>query len=109
MSKTKELARIRHLFAANRPLFSALGNEERQDLMLIMLEGNDLSVDELAERTNLSRPTVSHHLKVLKDAGIILPQKKGNKTIYCMGPGEYLVSISELVNESKRLADKERK
>lgn len=106
MNKTNELARIRELFARNRPLFSALGNEERQDLMLIMLEGNELSVGELAQRTNLSRPTVSHHLKVLKSAGIILPQKKGNKIIYCMGPGQYLTSISMLIEEAKRLADK---
>ena len=51
MDHIKKLARIRTLFAKNRPYFSALGNEERQTLMLIMLEGNDLSVGELARRT----------------------------------------------------------
>lgn len=104
MKDAKELARIRSLFAQNRPLFSALGNEERQDLMLIMLEGNDLSVGELARRTDLSRPTVSHHLKILKEADIVTPHKQGNKTIYCMRPGRYLSSVSELIEEAKRLA-----
>lgn len=103
MGDLKSLARIRTLFAKNRPLFSALGNEERQELMLIMLEGNDLSVGELAERTELSRPTVSHHLRILQDAGIISPQKQGTKTIYCMRPGQYLASIAELIDEAKRL------
>ena len=104
MDHIKKLARIRTLFAKNRPYFSALGNEERQALMLIMLEGNDLSVGELARRTELSRPTVSHHLKILKDAGMVVPRKSGNKAIYCMRAGRYLESIAELIDEAKRLA-----
>lgn len=107
MGNVQELARIRALFRKNRPYFSALGNEERQALVLLMLEGRNLSVGELAERTRLSRPTVSHHLKILKDAGMVSPRKHGNKTIYCVKPGQYLTALGELINEAKRLAHKE--
>lgn len=109
MGSPKELAHMRALFAKSRPLFSALGNDERQELILIMLEGNNLSVGELAGRTELSRPTVSHHLKILKDVGMVSPHKQGNKTIYCMSASdEHLASTSELINEAKRLTNKER-
>lgn len=108
MGSPKELVHLRTLFAKNRPIFSALGNDERQELILIMLEGNNLSVGELASRTDLSRPTVSHHLKILKDVGMVSPYKHGNKTIYCMSASDkHLSSISELINEAKRLSNKE--
>ena len=101
----QQLAHIRMLFSKNRPLFSALGNEERQELILLMLEESNLSVGELAERTNLSRPTISHHLKILKEAGIVAPQRYGNKAIYCMQPGAYLTTMGELIDEAKRLIE----
>ncbi len=108
MGSPKELAHMRALFAKSRPLFSALGNDERQELILIMLEGNNLSVGELAGRTELSRPTVSHHLKILKDVGMVSPYKQGNKTIYCLSASDkHLGTIGDLINEAKRLTNKE--
>lgn len=39
-------------------------------------------VGEIAEKTNLSRPAVSHHLQILKDAGIVRVRKEGTKNFY---------------------------
>lgn len=39
-------------------------------------------VGEITEKTNLSRPAVSHHLQILKDAGLIKMRREGTKNYY---------------------------
>lgn len=79
MSQSENIDR---LFADHRSLFAALGDPVRQQLILLMLDGSRQSVAELALQTELSRPTISHHLKILKDARIITSQKVGTKIYY---------------------------
>lgn len=63
----------------------ALGDENRQYLILEMMRMgncNGVRVFEIAKRTNLSRPAVSHHMKILKEAGILKMRKEGTKNYY---------------------------
>jgi Bacterial regulatory protein, arsR family. len=53
---------------------TALGDPSRQHIILEMMQMNDCNgsrVIEITEKTDLSRPAVSHHLQILKDAGIV--------------------------------------
>ncbi|MFJ5766507.1 ArsR/SmtB family transcription factor [Lysinibacillus sp. NPDC093210] len=63
----------------------AIGDETRQSILLVLM-GTDcqtgLRVGEITEQTHLSRPAVSHHLKILRGAGIILMRKEGTKNFY---------------------------
>ena len=43
-------------------------------------------VGEIAEKTNLSRPAVSHHLQIMKDVGIIRVRREGTKNYYYFDP-----------------------
>lgn len=64
--------------------FSAIGDETRQTILLVLLE-SDLSgvrVGEIAKRSYLTRPSVSHHLQILKNAGIVAMRKEGTKNYY---------------------------
>lgn len=66
-------------------LFVALGDESRQGIIIEMMKMGDCNgarVGEITERTHLSRPAVSHHLQILKDAGIIKRRKEGTKNYY---------------------------
>lgn len=92
-----QLDKIRQLFTQSLPLFNALGDPIRQQLILLMLDGSRKSVAELAAQTELSRPTISHHLKILKDAHIVTSQKVGRKIYYCPVMGRYFAPIRELV------------
>lgn len=68
-----------------RRILSAIGDPNRQHLVLEMLEignVNGMRVGEIVEKTHLSRPAVSHHLKVLKDVGIVRMRKEGTKNFY---------------------------
>lgn len=90
--------KIRYLFAQNLPLFSALGDPVRQQLILFMLDGSRQSVAELASQTELSRPTISHHLKILKDAHLITSQKVGTKVYYSPQTGRQYELLRELAD-----------
>ena len=64
------------------PLLSAIGDGNRQGIMIALLETPGMRVEEIREHLNLSRPAVSHHLKMLKDAGAIVMLRKGTMNFY---------------------------
>lgn len=70
--------------------FRALGDETRMDL-LAALQGDELSVGELAEVVGVAQPGVSRHLAALRDAGLVAARKQGAATFYRIVPGEALL------------------
>lgn len=89
--------KIQTLFEKSLPLFDALGDPLRQQLIILMMDGSRRSVAELAAETHVSRSTVSHHLKVLKDAHIIADKKVGTKIFYYPKISQYFQPVKELV------------
>src|SRR5688572_13763108 len=59
----------------------ALGDEHRQRILLTFDKGEQLTVGQIAEVSTLSRPAVSHHLKILRRCGILEAEKIG-KEVY---------------------------
>jgi DNA-binding transcriptional ArsR family regulator len=71
------------LFRECIPYFEVLADENRQRLVLALAEGHEtLNVGALTDRVSLSRPAVSHHLKVLLQAGVVGLTKKGTESYY---------------------------
>jgi ArsR family transcriptional regulator, arsenate/arsenite/antimonite-responsive transcriptional repressor len=62
-------------------VFIALGHEHRQRIMLTFQKGERLTVGQISEVSTLSRPAVSHHLKILRTAGVLEAEKIG-KEVY---------------------------
>jgi DNA-binding transcriptional ArsR family regulator len=65
--------------------WSALGDRTRRTIFE-RLADRPCAVGELARGLPVSRPAVSQHLKVLKDAGLIVDQAAGNRRIYRLNP-----------------------
>jgi DNA-binding transcriptional ArsR family regulator len=63
-------------------VFEALGDEQRQRIILSFEPKERLNVGQISEGSRLSRSTVSHHLKVLHDAGALKRQKIGKEVYY---------------------------
>ena len=65
-----------------------MGDETRQHIILEMMrmDYNGSRVIDITKRTNLSRLAVSHHLQILKDAGIVKMRKEGTMTYYYLDP-----------------------
>jgi ArsR family transcriptional regulator, arsenate/arsenite/antimonite-responsive transcriptional repressor len=60
-------------------VFVALGDEHRQRILLTFEKGERLTVGQIAEVATLSRPAVSHHLKILRQAGVLDAQREGRE------------------------------
>ncbi len=83
-SHKEEIQRLAEEFERCQKILLALGDENRQHLMLEMMRIGDcrgVRVGTITEKTHLSRPAVSHHLQILKDAGILKVRREGTKTI----------------------------
>jgi DNA-binding transcriptional ArsR family regulator len=65
--------------------WSALGDRTRRAIFERLAEG-PCAVVELAIGLPVSRPAVSQHLRVLKDAGLVLDQRAGNRNVYRVNP-----------------------
>lgn len=82
---TPEIAALSRELEICRRTLVALGDETRQHLMLEMMrigKCEGVRVGEITQGTHLSRPAVSHHLKVLREAGIVKMRREGTKNYY---------------------------
>ncbi len=93
---------------------TALGDPTRRAIFE-RLADHPLAVGELAAELPVSRPAVSQHLKVLKDAGLVLDRRAGNRRIYQLNPdgvGAMCAYLDQFWNRSlaafKAAAEQER-
>jgi DNA-binding transcriptional ArsR family regulator len=63
--------------------FDALGDHNRRAIVEL-LSGGDRSVQELADELPISRPAVSRHLRLLKDAGLVVDRPEGTRRLYSL-------------------------
>jgi DNA-binding transcriptional ArsR family regulator len=66
---------------AARDPFDALGDANRRALVRLLADG-DRSVRELADELPISRPAVSRHLRLLKQAGLVADRAEGTRRLY---------------------------
>lgn len=73
------------MFAYAAAGFAALGDPTRREIFARIAE-RPRAVGELARELPVSRPAVSQHLRVLKDAGLVMDRAEGNRRIYQADP-----------------------
>jgi len=109
MNKQDQLNLIKDDFINSQKVLLAIGDETRQAILMVLM-GTDcqtgLRVGEITEQTHLSRPAVSHHLKILRDAGVILMRKEGTKNFYYIDIRTKLGSLKNLVLDIETLLTK---
>lgn len=71
-----------NLFRKGMPIFGIFQDENRQKIILLLCKNKELTVNQITEQINLSRPAVSHHLKLMLDAGVIAVNKVGKERLY---------------------------
>ena len=88
-------------FKECRKAISAMGDETRQLILIALLESdfNGIRVGEITKKTHLSRPAVSHHLKILKEAEIVNVRREGTKNFYYLDSKKsQWENLTELMN-----------
>lgn len=79
-------------------VFTALGDEHRQRILLSFERGERLNVSQIAGVSTLSRPAVSHHLKLLREAGVLCSEKVG-KEVYFWVNKDFLIETFDNVRD----------
>jgi len=64
-------------------LFKALNDSTRREI-LQLLKGKDLTAGEIADQFNISKPSISHHLDLLRQAGLVVSVKEGQFIYYSL-------------------------
>src|SRR5262245_41702386 len=68
----------------NEDLLRALADSTRHRIMQLLTR-QELSVSELVDVLRLPQSTVSRHLKVLREAGLVIDRREGTTILYCLG------------------------
>jgi DNA-binding transcriptional ArsR family regulator len=88
-------------FRACGRVFDALGDRYRQDIVLLLAQDEQLNVNQITERLPLSRPAVSHHLKVLLHAGLVGMNRVSRENFYHLTLDDALASLRTLVEQAE--------
>lgn len=79
------------------PIFTMLQDENRQQILMLLFDNHSMTVSELTNNLNLSRPAVSHHLKLLLDCGLIKVVKNGKERIYSLNMDRAVTLLKSLL------------
>ena len=105
MSALEDLARV---FAECKPLFFASAFRDGFTLaitgfVLLLTEHQEMNVGQIAERLPLSRPAISHHLKILRQSGLVEVRQQGTENFHYLTPGPAIETVARLVLGLKAL------
>ena len=64
-------------------IFKALGDETRREI-LAMLRERDMTAGEIADAFHISKPSISHHLDLLRQAGLVTSERNGQFILYTL-------------------------
>ncbi|MER7841571.1 metalloregulator ArsR/SmtB family transcription factor [Streptomyces sp. NPDC096040] len=63
-------------------VFAALANATRREVLRLLRDGGPQAVQALADHFDMRRPSLSEHLRVLREAGLVSEQRSGRQRIY---------------------------
>jgi DNA-binding transcriptional ArsR family regulator len=84
-------------------VFSALGDPTRQKILLLFGPKEEICVTDIAAVFLLSRPAISHHLKVLRNTGLLVCEKRGKEVYYRINENDN----ADILNVVFKIAERE--
>ena len=82
-------------------VFKALNDKTRREILELLKE-KDLTAGEISDQFNMSKPTISHHLDLLRQANLVISIKKGQYIYYSINSTE----LDELLKWILKVKDK---
>ena len=67
-------------------LLTALADPVRLSIVRQLASADDVCACDFTECCEVSQPTISHHLKVLREAGVVVSQRQGTNIVYSLSP-----------------------
>ncbi|MEN2984425.1 MAG: autorepressor SdpR family transcription factor [Dictyoglomaceae bacterium] len=82
-------------------LFKALSDETRRRILKMLAE-RDMTAGEIASSFSQSWPTISHHLEMLKQAGLIIDERRGKYIVYSLNTTVFQEALLFLLDALKK-------
>ncbi|GAB6934632.1 autorepressor SdpR family transcription factor [Calditerricola yamamurae] len=87
-------------------VFKALADPTRRAI-LDLLKGGDRTAGEIAERFSISKPSISHHLNVLKQANLVQDERRGQHVVYSLNTTVFHEVLKWMLTLAKAKGGKE--
>ena len=84
------------------PIFTVLADENRHLILKLLLENGAMKVNDITENLHLSRPAVSHHLKIMLSANAVSVEQIGKERFYSLAMKDEIEKMGELVSLMKK-------
>lgn len=94
------------MISIQNEVFKALADPTRRQI-LRLLSDKDMSAGEIAQYFDMAKPSISHHLSILKGAGLILDERQGQSIIYSLNMTLMQDIIRWFFDFTKKETDKE--
>ncbi|RUS48866.1 helix-turn-helix transcriptional regulator [Cohnella sp. AR92] len=87
------------------PIFLALADPIRQDIIMMLTKHDSLNVAQIVERSPMSRSAISHHLKILKQANIVNSTKIATEIYYNLEIEEPVQHLKDFIATTERIIE----
>ena len=108
----EQINRIKEELLASSKILNAICDENRQKILIVLLDNctkGGIRVEDIAKQVNLSRPAVSHHLKLLRNENLVSIEKAGTKNFYHIIGGAEILKLKTLINSIEEFINEELK
>ena len=89
-------------WAAMSKVFVALGDPHRQRILLLFEKGERLSIGQIVDVSTLARSSVSHHLRVLRESGVLSSEKVGKEVFFWVNADAISESMQSVLDYLKK-------
>lgn len=89
-------------------VFKALSDPTRRQILELLMD-KDMTAGEIAEYFDISKPSISHHLNILKNTELVLWEKDGQNIIYSLNTTAFQDAIKWIFNITGRRNNDEAK
>lgn len=98
MTMTNEMPYTFHFLEASTETLRAIAHPQRLLIMDILFHEKSLNVTEIYEKLGVEQAVASHHLRILKDRGVVQVRRDGKNSIYSLTDDRYF-KIIQVLNE----------
>ena len=84
-------------------LLKCICDDTRFDILEMLQKNNELCVSDFVEKLKKDQPLISHHLKTLKQCGIVKSREDGKKMMYKISSNQLSELISNITKASKKI------
>ena len=86
-------------------LLKCICDETRFEILELLQKNKELCVNDFVKELKIEQPLVSHHLKTLKNCGIVRSREEGKRSMYAISNSQLSELISNVTKASKKIPE----